>query len=36
LEEKKDAFIEKSICGMILIWILRELEYDKINDTEQA
>jgi hypothetical protein len=28
--------IEKSIRGMILIWILRKLEYAKMNDSEQT
>jgi len=27
---------EKSICGMILIWILTKLVYVKMNDIDQV
>jgi hypothetical protein len=36
LEIGHGNLIEKSICEIILIWILRKLGYVKMNDIEQA
>jgi len=36
LEIGHGNLIDKSICGMILIWILRKLGYVKMNDIDEV